>query len=113
MAVDVRLLRGLRAVIPRRHGLPARDVGHHDCESGNVDADKVPELRCVIGRAVQVKLDSVKARCWRASSLFCSADDSSSVRWLDHSSSLLIKMERFAVDCIRGEEWAQQLRRCN
>jgi hypothetical protein len=49
MAVDVRRLRGLRAVISRRHGLPARDVGHHDWESGNVDADTMTELRCVIG----------------------------------------------------------------
>jgi hypothetical protein len=49
MAVDVRRLRGLRAVISRRHGLPARDVGHHGWESGNVDADRMTELRCVIG----------------------------------------------------------------
>jgi hypothetical protein len=40
MAVDVRGWRGLRAVISRRHGLPARDIGHHDWESGNVVADK-------------------------------------------------------------------------
>lgn len=54
MAVDVvRGRRGLRAVISRRHGLPARDVGHHDWESGIVDADKVTGLRCVIGRGIQ------------------------------------------------------------
>jgi hypothetical protein len=36
MTVDVRGRRGLRTVISRRNGLPARDVGHHDWKSGNV-----------------------------------------------------------------------------
>jgi hypothetical protein len=62
MSIDLRRLRGLRAVIIRRHGLPMRDVGHHDCEVGNFDVDKVTELRCAIRRVLQVKFDSAKTR---------------------------------------------------
>jgi hypothetical protein len=49
MAVDVRRLWGLRAMISSRHGLPARDICHHGYESGNVNADKVTSARFVIG----------------------------------------------------------------
>ena len=46
MPIDVR---GLRALIARRHGLSARDIGHHDWKSRYVDTDKVIGIGYVFG----------------------------------------------------------------
>jgi len=59
-----------------------------------------------------VKLGLEKTRCWRPSSLFVlrGRQQWRSEGGLDNSSSsLVLKIERFAVDYIHDGRWAQQL----
>lgn len=47
--MSVGICKGLRSRIARRHGLPARDIGHHDDDCGSLFSIKVTSQGNLIG----------------------------------------------------------------